>query len=235
MKKIVLSLVVIVVVILGIIFLSGNKNGQKSSYYPDSEGWSRKALQGDEFESLFPLALKKNLYLVSPTEKGVFDSNTPTTLNLAFIEYRNKTQINLGTQERPKPFTIVNARRTFYALKGFEEMPVFKMWTENLSTKDFPEYTKAVIAELDGFRSSTNIEKQSYNGHDYYVYLRKDLSTNGLRGKNSIGGAYVFFPEKNTVLYIFLFNTRYNTPTAYLISNSEIKNIIQDIIDSASR
>ena len=232
MKKYLLIVLALIIIIGGGYFLL--KGNGTSSYYPDSEGWNRKALASDTFQSFFPLKLQDKLYLVSPNEAGVFDSAVPTT-DTGYVEFRDGSQINLGSQEKPEVFKVISARRTFYALEGFEEMPVFKMWTEQVSPEDFARYEKAVLAQLDLFSSSSNVEKHAYKGHDYYVYLRKDLTTEGLKGKNSIGGSYVLFPEKNTVMYIFVFNTRYNTPTAYLMTKEGLNKAAEQFIDSASK
>ena len=235
MKKIILVFIiitVIVVAILGVAFVF--YNGSKKTYYPDSEGWDRKALQGDEFETLFPLTLGENLYLVSPTEEGVFESKGPSTQDTAFVEYRNNTKINLGTAEKENVFTIVTAQRSFYVHRTFKEMPALKIWTEQVSLEEFLKYKTALVDLLNSY-PSTNIEKTDYKNHEYYTYLGKNLTPEGLKGKNSIGGVYVFFPEKNTGLFIFLFNTRYDTSNAYLISSNEINSITHEIIDSVIR
>ena len=231
MKKSILSAIAIVLVIVGAPLSS---NGQNKSYYPDSEGWNRKALQGDDFESFFPLTLKDNLYLVSPNEEGVCEAKRPSTPNAAFIEYRNNAGIKLGAAGKERAFKILTARRSFYAHKTLEEMPVFKIWAEQVSSEEFPKYKEAVADQLSSFPSS-NTEKADYKNHEYYIDLTKDLTPEGLKGKNSIGGAYIFFPEKNVALCMWFFNTRYNTPNAYLISKSEISNIVHEIIDSAAR
>lgn len=223
---------VIVVFILGTILLF---SGKEKSYYPDLEGWNRKALQGDEFEAFFPLTLGDNLYLVSPNENGLFEGNGLVTSDSAFIEFRDSANINLGTQEQEHIFKILSARRSFFAHRTFDEIPVFKIWSEQVASEDFQEYKLTVSEELDSFTFSEVEKENEYKDHDYYTYLRKDLSAEGLKGKNSIGGAYIFFPEKNSVLYIFFFNTRYNTPVAYLISDDEITSIVHEIIDSVNK
>ncbi len=45
----------------------------------------------------------------------------------------------------------------------------------------------------------------------------------------------MFFPEKNIVLFIFLFNSRNTDPDNYLISKDEIVNIVHEIINSVSK
>jgi hypothetical protein len=232
MKKIILIVIALIIVIGGGYFLLKNK--KITSYYPDIEGWNRKALAGDMFQSFFPLKLQEKLYLVSPNESGVFDSSAPTT-STRYVEFRDDSQINLGSREKPEVFKVLSAHRAFYALEGFEEMPVFKMWIEQVLPEDFTRYEKAVLAQLDLFSSSSNIEKQTYKGHNYYTYLRKDLSNEGLKGKNSIGGSYVLFPEKNIIMYIYLFNTRYNTTSAYLISKDGLNKVIEQFIDSTMK
>ncbi len=233
-KNILIVLGVVVVIIIGIILAFSHDSVQKNSYYPDSEGWNRKILQEDQFASFFPLTFKENLYLTSPNEEGDFSPKGLNNSSPVFIEYRDNASINMGAQEKEQMFKVLAGRRSFYASKTFTEMPIFKIWTEQVSPEEYPQYQVAIIEQLNGFASSANLEINSYKNNKYYIYLRKDLTPEGLSGKNSIGGAYVFFPEKNTVLSIYLFNTRYNTPDAPLISKEEVDNIIKEIIDSAT-
>lgn len=235
MKKIILFviIVIIIVAVLGIILLFNNE--VKMSYYPDSEGWDRKALQGDEFESLFPLVLGENLYLESPDAEGFFGREGLSAPSTAFIEYRNNAQIDLGTAEKERILTVLSARRSFYSDRTFKEMPVFKIWAERVSPEEFLEYKLAILDLLNSYPASVSgIEKASYKDHEYYIYLRRDLTKEGLKGLNSIGGVYIFFPEKNTGMFIFLFNTS-NKSNTYMISHYEIINIIHGIIDYAVR
>src|SRR3989338_3905245 len=74
MKKIILSVVVIVVVILGILYITGRivLNNQ-----PNSSGWDRKVLKGDELEAFFPRTLGTDLYYIGPYQGGKFDALDP--------------------------------------------------------------------------------------------------------------------------------------------------------------
>jgi len=78
------------------------------------------------------------------------------------------------------------------------------------------------------------VTTSSHKEHEYYVYLRKELSFEALKNKNSIGGMYVFFPERNVVVFIFLFNTRYTSAGAYMVSRGDIQSIVRQFIDSAA-
>lgn len=235
--KIILSIVAAILVIFGILYailyVTGTiiLNKQANSI---GSGWDRKVLKGDLFETFFPRTLGKNLYYIGPYQGGKIDSLGPLgdIKNIDLIEYNDNSTIDRGTDK----FYILAARRSFYANKTLEEIPVFKMWAELLSSEDFIKYKKDIVEkELKSYSTvpGVTLEKAEYKNHEYYIYLRDDLSYEGLKGKNSIGGAYVFFPEKNISLYILLFNTKYNTPDAYLISKKELVNVIQEIVDSS--
>lgn len=229
MWKIALGIVAILAILLGINIFG---HTQKSDY-PDSEGWNRKPLQGDAFEKFFPLTLTKDLFLGSVNKKGLFDRTRPTDITSTFIEYRDNTKINLGTKEKEQPFNILAARRSFYAHRIFKDEWVFKIWAEQVSSETFLEYKEALIHDFVKAGSTVDIEKSTYKNHEYHIYLRKDLTPKGLEGKNSIGGAYIFFPEYKISLYLYFFNTRYKNPDAYMITKDQVANVIQEIIDSA--
>ena len=245
MKKAILWVIGIIVLVFVSLFLYGGylfHKEAKTGYYPDPEGWNRQSLQDSGFSAFLPTTLKNNLYLVSPDENGVFDGKGPVSIEQAFVEYRENAHIKIGLDASSAVVTTLKAFRSFYGLEGYDEMPVFKIWVEQTSPEDFSKYRISIIEDTlkkdaDVPTSSTNeainLEKSAYKNYEYYTYLRKDLSYTGLKGKNSIGGAYIFFPEKNTVEYIFLFNTKYNSPDSYLMSKIELKSVIEQIIDSS--
>lgn len=202
------------------------------AYYPDAEGWNRIVLKGDIFQSNFLLNTKEGLYLVSPNEDGSGDIEKSETLESAYIEGRNNTKINLGTNENPIVFDILMARRALYANHKIKDMPIFKMWLEQTFPNEFLNYKQGILNQLNELGDSVFLEKFEYKNHEYYIYLRKDLSFEGLKGDNSIGGMYIFFPELNLSEFLFFFNTKYNDKNAYLISKEEIQNLAQELIDS---
>lgn len=203
--------------------------GCTSSYYPDADGWNRKALQGDSFQAFFPMTVNGGFYLASPEPDGRFLPKGPVQSSAAFIEYRDHTQNAMGPAEMP--VTILRSRRSFYNREAFTEMPVLKVWVEEVSAEDFPAYKTAALQQLESFKGEATVEQMDYRQHEYAVYLRKVLSRDALQGKKTIGGAYVFFPEKNTVLFIAALNTKY-TSDVYLISRDEFHTAIHQIIDS---
>ena len=211
------------------------------AYYPDSQGWNRKALQGDEFEAFLPLRVQNDLYLISPEEQAVFDPGKPATPGAAFVEFRDNRKIPVGSS--PQQFvTILKARRAFYGHVTLAEMPVFKVWVEQVSAEDFPRYKEGIqrtVRRYESNRSETDsaridVTTSSHKGHEYYLYLRGDLSFEGLKNKNSIGGLYVLFPEGNVVVFISFFNTRYTSADAYMVSKDDVQSIARQFIDSAA-
>ena len=231
MGKIVLIIVAILVIILGINFFTH----KQKSYYPDSQGWNRKPLQGDTFEKFFPLTLIKDLYLITPNEEGLYQATGPTTLTSAFIEYRDNTRIDLGETKQPFSILVLTARRSFYAHPNIKDGWVFKIWAEQVSSETFLKYKELLIQDIITHNSEVDTEKSAYKDHEYYIYLRKDLTTKGLEGKNSIGGANIFFPENNISLFLYFFNTKYKNPDVYMITKNQITAVIQEIVDSTLR
>lgn len=230
--KIILSIVAVIVVVLGILYITGRivLNNQ-----PDSSGWDRKVLKGDTFEAFFPRTLGTDLYYIGPYQGGKFDAIDPMgdVKNIDTILYNDNFTMNSG-------FNALASRSTYYASKRLDSAPIFRMWTEQLSPDEYTKYKANIIdKELKSYDSEAGIEleKIEYNNHEYYLYLRNDLSYEKVKGNNSLGGAYIFFPEKNTSVFIMLFNTRYDTPNKnnYIISKEEFVNVIQEIIDSATK
>lgn len=211
-------------------------NDSTKPYYPDSQGWNRKALKNDEFQSFFPLTLKtsqRDLYLIGPNTQGVFKNTEPTVLETAGIEYRDNISINLSTtQEKPTPVKILTSRRTFYALP---KMLVFKIWLEQVPQEEFSTYKEAVTRELDNYKAEANVEKLTYKNHEYYLYFRKDLTKENLKDKNSIGGAYIYFPEKNTAVFISIFNPASDSVDPYMLNHQDAISAINQIIDSVTK
>ncbi|HEY9481183.1 MAG TPA: hypothetical protein VIR98_03065 [Candidatus Paceibacterota bacterium] len=237
MKKVISWVIGIIIVGIITIFALNSSRG----YYPDPEGWNRQSLSKSGLSAFLPITLNNNLYLVSPDEKGVFDGKGPVSIDQAFIEYRENAHIKIGLDASSSVVTTIKALRSFYGLEGYDEMPIFKVWVEQTSPEDFSKYKTSIIEDTlkkyasvasSNTNEAINLEKSTYKNHEYYTYLRKDLSYTGLKGKNSIGGAYMFFPENNTVEYIFLFNTKYNSADAYLITKAQLDSTIHQIIDS---
>src|SRR3989344_697554 len=230
MKKIILSVVVIVVVILGILYITGRivLNNQ-----PNSSGWDRKVLKGDELEAFFPRTLGTDLYYIGPYQGGKFDALDPMgdIKNIDTILYNDNFTTNSG-------FNVLAARSTYYASKKLDTQPIFRIWTEQLSQEEYIKYkTNIIEKELKSYDSEPGIEleKLEYNNHEYYIYLRDLSNFQEIKGNNSIGGSYLFFPEKNISVFIMLFNTRYETPNNYIISKKEFVDVIHQIIDSATK
>lgn len=228
--KIILSIVAVIVVVLGILYMTGRSvhNDQ-----PDSSGWDRKVLKGDEFEAFFPRTLGTDLYYIGPYQGGKFDAIDPMgdVKNIDTILYNDNFTMNSG-------FNALASRSTYYASKRLDSAPIFRIWTEQLSPEEYIKYkTNIIEQELKSYDSEPGVEleKLEYNNHEYYIYLRNLSNYQEIKGNNSIGGAYVFFPEKNISTSIMLFNTRYDTPNNYLISKEELNQVIHEIIDSATK
>src|SRR3989344_1028672 len=137
MKKIILSVVVIVVVILGILYITGRivLNNQ-----PNSSGWDRKVLKGDELEAFFPPTLGTDLYYIGPYQGGKFDAIDPLgdVKNIDTIVYNDNFTNNAG-------FNMLMARYSFYASKKLDKMPIFRMWAEQLSPDEYIKYKANII------------------------------------------------------------------------------------------
>jgi len=151
-------------VVLGaaVLFLSGACTlapaTEARAYYPDSQGWNRKPLQGDEFEAFLPLRVKNDLYLISPEEQAVFDPGKPATPGAAFVEFRDNKKIPVGSSQQSS-VTIFKARRAFYGHVTLTEMPVFKVWVEQVSTEDFPKYKEAIQRTVHGTGMNTRDQR----------------------------------------------------------------------------
>ncbi|OGD66817.1 hypothetical protein A2442_01700 [Candidatus Campbellbacteria bacterium RIFOXYC2_FULL_35_25] len=189
MKKITIGVIILVIISAG--FILWNK--------PDSQGMI--LLENDDYHSFFP---KK--FDISQDVR-IMDLATASTEGGIYINYSTVGSIiKVGEQDNTSDVSILESRRGIYRVP--DKDPSFKMWVEKTSQDNFSIYKEKSLEEISSYYDSLVIKK-NYENHDYYVYLRKDLSNENLKDKSSIGGAYLFFPEKNIVVYLYFFNTKF--------------------------
>lgn len=228
----VISFIVLIIIFLGYAMTHpgfGMKTESNSStdseHYPDKDGFNRKVLEGDNFESFFPKAYKEGFYYVSPNESGVIDTANPDIDGKHYIEYRENVSINITEAGKIK---LQQNRRAFYAINGTYTPMAFKIWVEQMQTnEDYDNYSGFIEKSAE----KTDSPKSSYKNHEYYWNMRNNLTYEYLKNKKTVGVAYVLFPEKNLVVSIDFFNTKY-APNAYLITEEQIKSISKQLIDS---
>ncbi len=206
-----------------------------NSYY---SGMVDIKLEEDQYKNFFISRYGEGISLISKNGKIEERENT----YIEGINYAYTIDLNSGNET-----TLINITTSRRALYGFPNKdPTFKIWVEEVKPLEYYLYKRAVIKQLKFFEENDdmNSEKLLYKNHEYYISLRNNLSLEALKSYNSIGGIYIFLPEKNIVVYIFLFNTKYccafyGEESVFdegekLITREEMQSIVEQLIDSVT-
>jgi hypothetical protein len=169
--------------------------------------WRRLDPKNDPYASFFPTSAKGNLRLA------------------LLEEIVGLSSMQLGSDSIP----LIGRRRALYAYPGKD--PALKVWLETVDPAQYGSFKDSLLRELSDAQKDldTEVKNSTYQGVDYVLTIRKDLSFEGLKGKNSIGGAHIFFPDRNAILTIQSFNTRHTLATESLPPTEPF---VKQVIDS---
>jgi hypothetical protein len=227
----------IILIIIGIIILVSlvlRLSFKSSAFRTTENSWTLVPLVEDEYKSFFPLTY-----------------NSGEILNI--VKYDNQP-ISIEKPKKPGYITVgvldntsqkvlkIDASRTMYLPEGKD--PVFKIWVEKVSPSDYEIYKDEVMEDTNyAEKNKYSVKRSNYKEYYYEIYLRPDLSADALKNAgSSIGGVYIFFPEKNTMAFLNFFNTKYQGcypddkckfyPDEKVLNVNEVESIVHQMIDS---
>lgn len=171
--------------------------------------WHEIPLKGDPYEMFFPPVSKEGFRLL--LLEGILQPS----------------EMELGSEVIP----LVARHRALYAFPNKE--PLLKVWVETVVPERYQHFQSSSIREFYSVQKETDLilRKSEYGQREYYVGRRKDLSLQGLKGKESIGSGHIFFPDRNTVVTIQFFNTEYYSKQDPL---PEMESFVRQVIDSVN-
>lgn len=203
--------------------------------------FTHKPLSGDLFESYFPMKTKEGYMFVGTTGLSFIDPTTSTTsssstLKTAYIDYADNTKYTFSLGENNK--MVVNQlrnRQAFYGKILNKQKPiyVYSMFLAEMSPQDYLKYVNFISATAQDM-SSDNVyspSKSEYKNHPYYIHIRKDMSPEALKGKESIGTTVVCFPETNIAVTLYFYNTKDSDGDANMITKQDMESVAKQLID----
>lgn len=251
-KKIILTVVIIIAAISFIVVnvktYTKIMQNEVSVVEKVSTSWVNRPLKDDKFEKFFPQKTKENFILVgTPGLQQIVNPTATQTIYISSADnFDDSFALKTGRQES---FHFETARQAFYGKNinvanvpisaktsdqpsiSSKPIYIYSSFVGQLKPEVYSKYIKLITTpppEESAYKGIAEV----YNGHKYLIDIRRDLSKEALKGKESLGATVIAFPEYNSAVTLYFYETAQSFGDPDMITLDGMRSVARQTIDN---